>query len=524
MSKVLAANPVATDFRNIVIATRGIDNVDGSTSFFLYRRPMDVYLTNTGDATLSVTSIVWTTGTKYFANFVDASVFPFNLAPAENKQLKLRFYPAPGDEDTVLTDTLTINSDADNDPYAITVTGIARAAGSGAMLYFSPSSWFFNWINGQNFLAGTDIGLWSNVLNLLLINGGDDLLTIDAIAPKWPFELTDPLPQMPIVLAPGASQIIHIRAFMDQIGVVAYSTTSAYIIEVFNSGIQEFAFYGGSVTGLAITSVNTLGGTDKRALAAFDDVIKRFDPTNLEPERPALLTKSIDLRNPQLQRFVGKFRARYEDRDVASFSTIIKDRNGPSASVVTSIGSASGDDEIRETLIENQVTEQLSILELTHVSGELSFVDFPFVQSIQEFDTVVSVFNVTGVSEVTLAAFGSVIRRFDTSNLEPEQPAQLVKTFDLTVPHIEKLLAKLRPRYEDLGAASFKTTVKTRDETSTPITTTIGTGTPDTLIREALVDQQINEQVFRLTFDHVSGPLSFVDFGIDWEPRGPVVD
>jgi hypothetical protein len=375
MSKILASNPTAVDWRNVAI---GLDSL-GLTR----RHQMDLYVTNTGDASLSITSLAMTTGTKFSADVVGGQTFPIALAPGQNLQLRLQFFPVPGDEDVQKTDTLTINSDADNHPYTVSLFGIGRATGIGGCLYFSPSSWFFNWINGQNYLAGTDIGLWSNPLNLLLVNGGDDLLTISHITPKWPFRLVAPLPELPAVIAPASSLLVHVEAFIEIPGVTVYPE----FLEIINNGIQPIAFYGGSVTGIGVTSASNVTGT-----------------------------------------------------------------------------------------------------------------------------------------KVALAAIGNTLKRFDPSDLAPERPASLVKVFDMGIGRNEKLLARIMPRYEDLGAGSFKTTVKTTDQVSTPVTSSIGTVGADGLIKHALVEKQLNEDVFEVTIEHVSGPLSFVDFEVDYEPRGPVVD
>lgn len=176
--------------------------------------------------------------------------------------------------------------------------------------------------------------------------------------------------------------------------------------------------------------------------------------------------------------------------------------------------------ELSGQVIYNGIDGRVALEILTSAGGG---VVQEFVGAITGLD-IVSAFSLIGATKKALAAFGPTVRQFDTTDLVPERPAQLVKVIDMQKPHQEKLFAKLRARYEDLGAAKFKTTIRTRDETSTPVTTPIGTAAADGLTREALVDAQLNEQVFKLTLDHVSGPLSFVDFGIDHEPRGPVVD
>ncbi len=354
------------------------------------------WITNDGASDLSITGLALTTGTKFKNVRFDwrsdggGLSLPVTLPPRINMRLVLEFVPVIGDEDTELADIVTITHNGTNGPtFAFDVEGSARRPGM-SLISITPFAWDFAWINSRDLLDGLDIGTWSNVHVIGLINSGDELLEITHITANFPFRLVEPLPELPAVISPGSALQLSVVALADLVGEVIHNGIANPIaLEIVSNaevgGVTEWV---GALTGLAITSVFTINGNDKRALAAFGSTIKQFDPSNLSPERPASLVKTVDLQRP----------------------------------------------------------------------------------------------------------------------------------------HQEKLLARLHTRYEDLGVASFKTTLKTRDETSTPVTSSIGTGAADKFIREALIEKQMNEQVFKLTIDHVAGPVSLVDIGIDFEPRGPVVD
>ena len=139
---------------------------------------------------------------------------------------------------------------------------------------------------------------------------------------------------------------------------------------------------------------------------------------------------------------------------------------------------------------------------------------------------VTSAHNLAGTARTALAALGSTIKSFDPSDLNVEETARLVKVFDFGLPHQEKTLLKLRSRYEDLGAATYNQSHRSRDETipPNPNPVSIGTAAADEFPREALSSLSTTEQIIEWTLTHAAGPLSFVDFGFDIEPRGPVVD
>lgn len=341
-------------------------------------------LVNSGDANLTITALALTTGAKFDSlKFVRRSdggslTLPISLPPNVDLTFLVIFKPVAGDEDILLTDDIKVTHNGDNGPTtSFEVLGRGRRKGQ-PLVSISPWAWNFSWVGRRNQLAGIDIGDLSNAYGFLITNTGDELLSIENIRVNFPFIIVDPVPSLPVWLSPFSSLTIYLRAFAELDGQVIYNgIDGAIAVEILtNVGISPIQNIVGAVTGLPVVSAFVISGVTKKALAAFGSIVRQFDLTSLEPERPAKLIKVIDLQKPHQEKLLAKFRARYEDLGPAKFDLTVKTRDETSSVVTTSIGTATADGLTREALIDEQLNEQIFKLTIDHVSGPLSFVDF----------------------------------------------------------------------------------------------------------------------------------------------------
>jgi hypothetical protein len=127
-----------------------------------------VTLTNTGSATLTISSIALT-GTNA-SSFLTSNTCGSSVAAGANCSLKLRFDPKASGSATA---ALTLTDNASNSPQSIALTGTGGSGGSGATVSLSATSVAF----------GDDtVGSESNLQTVTLTNTGTATLTISSIA------------------------------------------------------------------------------------------------------------------------------------------------------------------------------------------------------------------------------------------------------------------------------------------------------------------------------------------------------
>ena len=347
----------------------------GVTSERLYMQY--VWLSNSGPDNLIISVAAFTTGTKYIQVIFPFDSLPLTITPGANVLMLILFNPVTADEDTTLTDTLTLTHDGTNSPYAFSLSAGVRRSDLGPQIVLSPSSWQFNWTNSRNLLAGISIGERSNVANINIYNGGTELLEIYDIVALWPFQLVEPLPVLPAVLASGISMVFHLVCYPNVVGDTTYSRS----LEIISNAVDiPVLFYVMGVLGVAVTSAHNLAGTARTALAGLGSTILQFAPNDLNVETTARLVKHFDFSLPHMEKTLLRIRSRYEDLGAATYNQAIKSRDAtptPNPNPV-SIGTGAADEFIREALSDLDITEQIIKWTLTHAAGPLSFVDFAF--------------------------------------------------------------------------------------------------------------------------------------------------
>lgn len=366
-------SPVANTvfFRDVGIYTVTGFAVGGGTLTQAKKHQTDVYIVNVTGSTVALNSAVLTTGTKFSVVFPGKGALPFDIASKENVLMKALFHPVDGDENTLLSDTLTLTP-ASGDVVTVPLTGWARSPGQ-PLMSLAPSVWDFNWVNSRDLLAGIPIGDVSNVFNLLIVSSGTELLEVHSISAFWPFKLVEPYPVLPAVLAPGSSMLVSFICYPSLVGANIYSDS---IEIVTNSAMTPVDHLVVNVTGIGVTSAHTLAGTSRKSLAAQGAVIEQFDTSNFNPETTARLKKTVDMSLPHIEKFIAKLRTVYENLGVASMSLVITTKDAVHSTITINLGNSGADGRIREALSDIKMSEAVFELVLTHVSGKISIVKF----------------------------------------------------------------------------------------------------------------------------------------------------
>jgi len=359
MAKELLTNPTVVNFR---YGTVGREHLN------------DLYLVNDGNEDLVVSGLGF--GTVKYASVTPV---PFTIPAVSNYQVKIKFLPVTGDEDDLLSDTLTITHDGDNGPTTEVVVSGTGKASLAPQLGFAPSSWSFDWLDGRNFLDGILVGEISNLTNILLTNYGDLPVVIIGLFPIASGVKILSAPSLPYALSPGSSTLV---SFTIESQVTGLQTVDLFGV-ITNAQIPfigTFIFaheFSGSYTGIVVTSAHTLTGATRRTLAAFGDTIRQIDDSDLEVEQTARLVKTFDFGFPYQEKFVSRLRVRYEDLGEAVIQVQLVTLDGTTTiSPNPAIGTVTADGKTRELLVDFTLTERVVELRITHVSGPVSIIDF----------------------------------------------------------------------------------------------------------------------------------------------------
>jgi len=418
------------------------------------------------------------------------------------------------DVNTLLSDTLTITNTGSVTPITVPVSGWAQKAGS-PRLSISPSSWSFDWVDGQDFTGGIILDQESNELHLMLISSGNLPLTIYAINVLYPLKLLPPIPILPAILYPGTSLLLFLTLISRATGL----QTPGDLLEVLSDDPIGSELYVVAYTGLALTSAYSVTGTN-RALFGLGASVKYAANTDLNCEEASYFKQTTNLGASFVERAFTQLRVKYEDIGQTTLYVVVT--SGPSGSTMaysTVIGTAGADNTIKEALLPFNVSGEFvtTQLSLSANSGGLSLTEFAYtVDEWNEFSVldglaaVISAYSVTGVPQC-LFGFGYSILKTEPANLACEETALLFQTAYLGS-FVDKIFTGLRLKYEDRGLSTVGVSITVDGVTDTD-SVVMGTVGAYNYIREALLSFHVEGQYSEtaLSVSANAGPVSITE-------------
>ena len=425
------------------------------------------------------------------------------------------------DVNTLLSDTLTITNTGSVTPITVSVSGWAQKAGS-PRLSMSPSSWSFDWVDGQDFTGGIILDQESNELHLMLVSSGNLPLTIYAINVLYPLRLLPPIPVLPSVLLPGTSLLLFLTLISRATGL----QTLGDLLEVLSDDPVGSELYVVAYTGLALTSAYPVTGTN-RALFGLGASVKYAANTDLNCEEASYFTQTTNLGASFVERAFTQLRVKYEDIGQTTLNfTIISGPSGTTDTDAVAIGTVGADNSIKEGILSFNVAGEFVQMQLllTASSGGLSLTEFAYtVDEGNEFAVfdglaaVTSAYTVTG-GQQCLFSFGTSLLKTEPLNLACEEAASLVKTTNFAEPFVDKIPLQFWFKYEDLGQSTVGVSVTAGSVTDTD-SVAIGTVGADNTVNQAELTFYVEGEFAALTLSVVAsaGPISIVEiaFGID---------
>jgi len=423
------------------------------------------------------------------------------------------------DVNTLLSDTLTITNTGSVTPITVSVSGWAQKAGS-SRLSISPSSWSFDWVDGQDFTGGIILDQESNELHLMLVSSGNLPLTIYAINVLYPLRLLPPIPVLPSVLLPGTSLLL----FLTLISRATGTQTLDDLLEVLSDDPIGSELYVVAYTGLALTSAYPVTGTVK-ALLSFGITLKSASTTDFACEETASLKQTTNLGGPFVDKAFTQLSLKYEDLGQSIVSATVV-AGGFTGYVETAIGTVGADNSIKEALFTSY--EEGEYAEVTlgvgANAGPVSITEIAYridegkeLSILGSLPAVVTAYSVTGGPQC-LFAFGSSTQKTEPTNLACEAAASLTQTTNFGGPFVDKSPFQFRLKYEDLGQSTVAVTTVAGSYVGYQ-EIAIGTVGADNLLKEGVATFHVEGEYAVITLDvgAGAGPVSITEmaYGID---------
>jgi len=423
------------------------------------------------------------------------------------------------DEGTLLTDTLTIVHTGTNTSVIVALSSWAQPVGS-PRLSMSPSSWSFNWVDGQDFTDGIILDQESNELHLMLINSGNLPLTIYTVNVLPPLKLLPPIPIFPAILYPGTSLLLVLTLISRATGV----QTLGDFLEVLSDDPIGSELYVVAYMGLALTSAYPITGTVK-ALLSFGITLKSASTTDLACEETASLKQTTNLGGPFVDKAFTQLSLKYEDLGQSIVSATVV-AGGFTGYVETAIGTVGADNSIKEALFTSY--EEGEYAEVTlgvgANAGPVSITEIAYridegkeLSVLGSLPAVVTAYSVTGGPQC-LFAFGSSTQKTEPTNLACEAAVSLTQTTNFGGPFVDKSPFQFRLKYEDLGQSTVAVTTVAGSYVGYQ-EIVIGTVGADNLLKEGVATFHVEGEYAVITLDvgAGAGPVSITEmaYGID---------
>jgi hypothetical protein len=418
--------------------------------------------------------------------------------------------------------TLTINSNAINNPIVISLTGTGA---TGKLCVSNPSKWDF---------GSQKSGVATAEKIFVLKNTGTVTVTITALTYTAPFSAGGTQPALNYTLTVGSTVNVGVKFTPSGTGYV--DKTNGFIITSDATGSPLNVELAG--TGYAITSAFILNNSSVLALAAMGNTVKQFSTTSLDTEELCQFTKLHNFEEPGVEKTFERFFLKYENLGVAALTVAATGLKGGSSQLkngTLNFGNGAADSKVLETSLELIVDGELVEITVTKgiSTGPVSIVEYqckylPWGQLLGTSSNPGTLASPAFILNNTLgwiAAFGNTVKKFDSTNLSCEEACSTDKLINLDLPTFEKTLFNVQVDYEDLGPATLTVQIFNRREPNSPInfTMNLGINNSNEILRE-IANFQVTEEVMHVKFltGVGPGPLSICGWNTQYEPAGEV--
>lgn len=308
--------------------------------------------------TMTATNISTDTGIEIFnivtdnPDFVVTSTIPTVVNPQQTITIQVTFTSPAGTG--TQTGNLTVNSDAANDPL---ITGMTASVVNGGALSISPSSWIFN---------QTQVGFNSGTETFTVTNTGDVNVIVQIPVIASPFTGSG-LPGSATTLTPTQSMTFGVFFSPVQQGYVV----NAQGISITANDPVANHYVDLEGMGILITPAYVVTGGTEFVYVAFQNLLYKFDPTNLVPESTAQAIRTMSLAGPGFEGQILRVELDYEDWGPALVQVTAANEYGRISSQAVSIGSPAAYQNDKHAVADLKITGAFITLTIAPIEGPL---------------------------------------------------------------------------------------------------------------------------------------------------------
>jgi len=515
---VLSANPESVDFGEVTELTSA---------------DVEVVLLNTATngSELEILSISLTTGAEF--SLQSLPTLPYTLATGASVTFVVRAEPGSA---AAFTDTVVVEGDFFNNPVNIPVSVTGIAAGTRS-LTVDPTEWTF-----PNTKAGTS----SSEKVFTIRNTGSVTVQVTALTFSAEFAIGGTSPALPANILAGAT-----LDFGGIFSPAAAGQVNGTVSVVSNAAATPFVVALGGI-GFLITPVYMVtGGVVEMLLSFFvpsiaEVRVEQFEnPISFASESDTIIKKLHNFNGLGTDKTLAQFYFHYQDFGEVELVVTVRNYTDDSVgqSQTLNIGTVGADLKRKLALAEFVIEGEDIELEIIVLAGDgpLFIEDyiFKFMPWTEQLGTVANPTSITSAYEVDpdevpllLAAFDDDISvgYLDPEDFESETAAIAGNSILLPFPTetgaipgftYEKTVMRVFVHYEYLGAATLRVNgISMRGQVSTQVVTLVAPPADEVGVQVAVVDLIIKDEIQRIEFVPVSGPMSLVDYTVKYEVGG----
>lgn len=435
------------------------------------------------------------------------SGFTGTLNPGAGADVTVHYSPTALGADT---GTLTITSDADNNPVTIPLTGTSVAALT-KQLSVNPSSYTF---------PDTKVGGTSANKTFAINSTGSVDVTVSALAATAPFHLDSP-PATPFTILAGASQNVNVN-FQPTGNGYATATNGLIITSDAVGSPLNIALAG---VGIAITPAYVVMDGDEEGFAAFRSTLLQYDGQDFDCEEDAYAMRWTDFDKPGLGKTYQGLVLVADDRGVCDFS-VTAHTHTTDQTEDGQVGSASlyifGFEDLVETFVEmGEVAAGLIRVRIDRAAddGPLSIVSLGHVVDIEVVSmgteqvplTLTPVFTVTG-DETSFFAFGNTLLECDPEDLDCEEAASATRAWVFGELGLLDAVTRAELVYDSLGISTVTLTLTNRQQNLSDSQDGVFNAATDGKPRSTLYDIEVTGEILEATLSRAAdaGPVSIL--------------
>jgi len=487
--------------------------------------------TSTDGEELTILSISLNTGTEFTLQSLPS--LPYSLPTGAFVTFVVRTTPSSA---AAFDDLVLVEGDFFNNPVSIPVSVTGITAGTLA-LTVDPTEWTF-----PNTKAGTS----STEKVFTIRNTGSLTVQVTALTFSAEFAAGGTAPVLPANILAGGT--LDFGAIFSP---VAAGQVNGTVDVVSNAAATPFVVVLGGI-GFLITPVYMVTtGVVEMLLAFFvpsiaEVRVEQFEnPISFASEFDTIVKKLHNFNGLGTDKTLAQFYFHYQDR--GEVELIITVRNYVDDAVgqtqILNIGTVGADLKRKLAVAEFVIEGEDIELELIVLGGNgpLFIEDyiFKFMPWTEQLGTVANPTSITSAFEVDpneipllLVAFDDAISvgYLDPEDFESETAAVAGNSILLPFPTetgaipgftYEKTVMRVFVHYEYLGAATLRVNgISMRGQVSTQVVTLVVPPADEVGVQVAVVDLIIKDEIQRIEFVPVTGPISLVDYTVKYEVGG----